>query len=708
MTGKVTFLAIDKWREYLEYTIGRKLRERFARNKGASIPPVTFYTPQQARAARLPETGWYDYSERRIGIVINPERNPKREWVWATLAVVHECLHWLFNHSPILVDITQPLERHIMNIFRDASNEQRGLLEFAWSRHIIRRGRRVILDEYFAARTGGQCSTGSPVYEAAIFTLVAHTLLAARGFHLLRQLYSGKAASMAVWAVLEPVIGPPPAAIANEWQQAFELAVRGWKERNEFDRADLVREFIALFPHSDAADQPPESPVDIGGHIGEETPVSGDPPGAASLPDQQNSRRGGRNEPGQDGENSRARGSGDDQSEGESEAANENTGETSISDAVDHHSGESEQADNRSGDSDSDGQSEGNSSEKTSASSGSSNAAPDEGSSESAHGGGGEFPMPLALDLDDPDDANLSDGKFGDGANAQDDPRAIEADLKDLNREAECWVPGAAPDETGDRVFPADPRDLINRARNYAAELATQLRISERPEIRGRSKRGRVLVRVVARHPDASDPFSQKKGVLKRFGPGSFIAVLLDSSGSMSNGSKWPAAQLAAMAAHLACDQANVPHVILMSRTLKQLAGVGLASTRSKVLIAGASHAPSGDHYTVTLPKALKKIARRDEPVKIVVVITDGTPYNLQLLKQQVEQARKQGMIVVGVGLDLNAVEVSGMKVIFGDEDVVIAHSDTCGKDSFAATLGQTITAAVTRGKRAVCHSFLI
>ena len=63
MTGKVTFLAIDKWREYLEYTIGRKLRDFFARNKGASIPPVTFYSPQQARAARLPQTGWYDYSE---------------------------------------------------------------------------------------------------------------------------------------------------------------------------------------------------------------------------------------------------------------------------------------------------------------------------------------------------------------------------------------------------------------------------------------------------------------------------------------------------------------------------------------------------------------------------------------------------------------------------------------------------------------------
>lgn len=283
MAGKVTFLAIDKWREYLEYTIGRKLRDFFARNKGASIPPVTFYTPQQASAARLPQTGWYDYSEQRIGIVINPERNPKREWVWATLAVVHECLHWLFNHSPILVNVEKPLERRILNIFRDASNEQRGLLEFAWSRQIIRRGRRVILDEYFAARRGGQCCTGSPVYEAANLTLVAHTLLAARGFRLLRHLYSGKATPMAIWAVLEPVVGPPPSAVADDWPQAFDLAVRAWKERNEFDRADLVREFIALFPHADAVDQPPESPVDIGGHIGEETPASGDPPGAASL-----------------------------------------------------------------------------------------------------------------------------------------------------------------------------------------------------------------------------------------------------------------------------------------------------------------------------------------------------------------------------------------------------------------------------------------
>jgi hypothetical protein len=46
------------------------------------------------------------------------------------------------------------------------------------------------------------------------------------------------------------------------------------------------------------------------------------------------------------------------------------------------------------------------------------------------------------------------------------------------------------------------------------------------------------------------------------------------------------------------------------------------------------------------------------------------------------------------------------MKVIFGDEDVVSARSDESGKDSFAATLGQTITAAVTRGKRAAGRSF--
>jgi hypothetical protein len=45
------------------------------------------------------------------------------------------------------------------------------------------------------------------------------------------------------------------------------------------------------------------------------------------------------------------------------------------------------------------------------------------------------------------------------------------------------------------------------------------------------------------------------------------------------------------------------------------------------------------------------------------------------------------------------------MKVIFGDEYVVIARGDESGKTSFAATLGQTIKAAVTRGKPAVCDS---
>jgi hypothetical protein len=102
----------------------------------------------------------------------------------------------------------------------------------------------------------------------------------------------------------------------------------------------------------------------------------------------------------------------------------------------------------------------------------------------------------------------------------------------------------------------------------------------------------------------------------------------------------------------------------------------------------------------VTLPKALQKIEKRAERVKIVAVITDGMPHNLQLLRQQVEQARRRGLIVVGVGLDLNAVEASGMKITFGDEDVVIVRSGEGGKKCFAATLGQIITAAATRGKR--------
>jgi hypothetical protein len=750
MAGKVTFLAIDKWRDYLEYTIGRKLRDFFASNKGASIPPVTFYTPQQARAARLPETGWYDYSERRIGVVINPERNPKREWVWATLAVVHECLHWLFNHSPIMVGIEKPLERHIMNIFRDASNEQRGLLEFAWSRHIIRRGRRVILDEYLAERAGWPGGNCSPVYEAANLTLVAHTLLAARGLRLLRHLYGGKATPMAVWNVLEPVIGSPPASIANDWPRAFELAVRAWKERNEFDRADLVREFIALFPKPDAIEQPPESPVDIGGHIGEERPASGDPPGAASIPDQQSSRKSSENKPSREGESSKAGGNGDQQIEGQPDSSSDEdnsqrgtsgksdkadesgsnsadsdesgtsghtdsepdlsdkpesgdgTGESRDSGESGDSSSQSEKAGSEKANDSSDSGSDSKSSGRGSTSSGSTNSAADERDTESSYGEQDADSVPLSLDPDDPDDANQSDGTSEDGADAQDNPRAVAADLKDLNREAETWVPGVAPDENGDRIYPADPRNLVDRARSYAAELAAQLRISERPELRGRSKRGRVLARVVARQPDAKDPFLQKQGVIKRFGPGAFVAVLVDSSGSMLSGSKWPSAQLAAMSAHLACEQASVPHVILMSRTLKQLAGIGLASTRSKVLVAGARPATGGDHYTLTLPKALQRIAERSEAIKIVIVITDGMPHNLHLLKQQVEQVRGQGMVVVGVGLDLNSVEASGMKFIFGNEDVVIVRSGDGGKNCFAATLGRIITAAVTRGKRIV------
>ncbi len=711
----VSFLEIPSRKQYLTLTIGRRLRDRFARSGSEALPPIDFYTPQRARSLGLPSTGWFDFSDKRIGIVLDPARDAKREWIWATLVSVHEYLHWLFNFTPLLFDLAKPHEHRIWNILLDAGNEQRAILEDVWARRILVRGRCLILAEetrdWKQALHGSKPKTLSnpdehakgrlaswghlaPIHEAGNLVLGAHTVLASeKKQRILRRLHAGTATSSQIWAALESALGPPSPQIAPQWGEAFDVACRAIVEQNEFVRADLVRAFVSLFPPPPPDQEPPDSRFDVGGHRGQGAGQSADgstaPPGAQPLSDQKKQYSAGKQ--GKSSDRSQANEPGT----GEPAASNKGgAGSDSEPGSKSEPGDKPEEAHPGAQNSGAQNSSPGKASPKQD------KAEPDGGSPSEPDSAAAPDSGPLVLGPVTGDD-DPSDDPSQSTADPEDDPEKVARETSELNREAQRWCPGGPCSGEADTARPAPAADLEKEALPYAAELATRLKISNRPRVLKRESRGRVIARVIARTPDAADPFKGLSGHQLKLGPQVYVTVTWDSSGSMKLGNKWQKARLACMSAHLAFQRERVPHAILLSRTLLQVAGEGVRPDHARCLIAGAAAQSDGDNYTATLPFVLTQVTKRKEPVKVVVCITDGAPNSRTRVKAIVDEARRTGVVVVGLGLDLDAAGVRGMEEIFG-RDCVSTLAGKPEKPSFATLLGQVISAAVQRGKQHV------
>lgn len=783
---KVSFLKLQNRRRFLEVDIPSRLRATFSANKAISLPPYKFYEPALAHALGLPPTGWYHYIERAVGIVVDPAEDPRVAWVRTKHYSAHEAMHWIVNFCPAQTGLTKTIEYDILNVFRDADNEQRVLLHSPWARRLIRDGRKLCLSEYLLDKKKVLTKLGflpsiAPVWEARNLVLAAHTVLAAKGYKILRDLYADKVRAVDVWATLEPELGPPSPDIRDLWPRAFSIAVKAWMVRNEFVRADLVRAFVDLFPQPQKIEPLPK-PLDVGDHLGEEDDRPDSPPGADPLPEQkqqyiavvkerQRAKSGDSNEEGQGGqddnrsEETHAKPDDDPAEEAfEASPSDKAAGEASF-DAPDAEEsegeensspGSSQQSMEADDDTESNGESSGDGSESTdeqpdegseqTGTSGADESGADETESEAESGKaggdagqsstgedaggdqGGPQAQPSADDssaaeharyvfdedysnpgpptiLDfDPDDGLLDSG------NSREDSPDIEQDVDDLNKEAPSFIPGGAVGDEDDRIFPADPASLIPEALRKSVDFANNLNVILRPEVNTRSTRGRFLARVVARTPDAKDPRRGKVHKKPTLAPPIYFLVMLDTSGSMLSNMKWYKAQLAAMTIHLAAERHRVAHTILTSRTAKQIAGIGISSDRAKVLIAGTRPPDEcvGDNYVETFPLVVEQVRKRPEPIKVLVLATDGAPASPHLLKEAVEQTRRSGMVVKGVGLELTSYEIAGMKHIFGDKDVIVSEYGSLDGDRFAVQLGQSITAGVTTLKRLLHSSTVI
>lgn len=642
MSNPLSFDFLPHRREYLETSIGTRLREDFAFNNYTPLPNVRLYNPQQAREAGFDPNkglGWFDFRSSEIGILVFNDRPAVQAWQMATGVTVHEHLHWLWSLSPLTVGCKTESDRFVMNVFTDAANEQRAMIESRWAQKLLRRTRALLLPYAWSG------DVKEPLYRAGHFTLAVHTLLSVKGGRIMRRLHkSSQPETMAkeLWSLCEKQFNRKmPADQMELWLKAFSLALQAWTADSDFTRFDIAQKFIALFPQP--VENPPDSPLDMGGHMNDDCERQDGPAGSSKSGKPIKSTK------------------------PDSEQNGDPSGSTSQGDSSDEK-GEDEKSSN------------GNSSKPDSAED------DDKGGNSNGEDESGDEAAPLSFD-----------NSTGQDEDEQQELNQIEEETRDLNRPSQTMPGVAVHGNPTDRAKPSDPSSLIKSSLDDAGALAERLRIVARPKGRIQDTRGRVVSRIIAFDPTAQKPFKSRQSPVKGFGPQVFVGFMLDTSGSMRQGIKSFAAKRAAMTVHLACAREKVNHLITTSRTLELIAGTGLTIDKGNTLIAGVSTSNGGDNYTSTLPKFIDFVLKRPEQVKVLLVLTDGEPHAKESLKPLVDDARRRGVIVIGIGLELNSKEIAGMKMIFGQspEETVIASTS-----GFARLTAEVLSNAVTRGSR--------
>lgn len=639
-------MSSPRARDRLTAYIGRRMFQRWVTDPMVTLPPVELVTIAEARRRGVTQpTGWYNFETRSIGLVVDETRDHRAELIRLDATDVHEHAHWLFNQWP------KGQDQHglfLFNVFTDASNEQRVLLEDAWGRKLLRKGRRQRLQFYLDEPSAYRGDT-EPLYNAAWLTLAAHTVLMCETrkngkLTQLEKLYRGKLNAAEVWPAIEKIIGPPDPCIENEWLEAFHLAISAWIIRLTEPQAEFIRQFRELFP--EPVKPPMPSIWDIGGEHG---PGGKNGTGQPLCPA---TKPGGKIKPAPS-------------QPGASEP------ET--------HDAEPED--------------------------------PEDPSNESP---------PEVIDISGDGDEDLDDNSkppTHQHSPHEPTPQSIDDEIRDMNQPVPPFCPGAPiRDSQGmnePTIQPVDPSRALTTARGPAGQLAAQLRITRAPRIQRHAIRGRIDTRVIAREPDAEKPFLQRSDEEINAMLGCYLLLMMDTSGSMNVGKKRPATTQAGLVTHLACEMTRTSHSIVTSRTLRLLAGEGLtirragrvpepfkvSGVRAQALLTSLSTEGNGnayDDYDVTCSIALKVAEHRAEPVKIILIVTDGgiSVESMQLL---IATAGHAGVLVFGVGLDLESEEQTLMRQIFGDTRVVLASSD-----NFVAPLARTIVAAVRLGQKLV------
>lgn len=265
---------------------------------------------------------------------------------------------------------------------------------------------------------------------------------------------------------------------------------------------------------------------------------------------------------------------------------------------------------------------------------------------------------------------------------------------QEVNDEKQGSSSCGSTDATYSTIYPGDGRELEEKAKALSSHLKREVAILTAPKKREiTNNSNRIRMQKVLKNPNTREPWKKKKEIeINRNVIG--LKFIGDTSGSMLDEGKLDAMKLALAVFHDTCSSnSEIEHEIFTSVGLQLIAGGKMSRSRGFNLIEGVG-AFGGDDFANTLPQLFKRLSGGKE---IVFIFTDGQPGNIAGLATMIEKARKGGVIVFGVGLNIvSASDRLGMKTLFGDDHLLARINQRNGED-FAKKMAASLRNLVRR-----------
>jgi len=170
-------------------------------------------------------------------------------------------------------------------------------------------------------------------------------------------------------------------------------------------------------------------------------------------------------------------------------------------------------------------------------------------------------------------------------------------------------------------IKPAPYLDILNEAKPLVHQIVKELKLPvPRASTAADKYSGRFTARYFVRNPEA--PFARKKNVGIDIPP-MCLSCVLDRSGSMMN--LLPSLKLAAIGIARACDELDIPLDIWVLEGAAQIKSFDEHGPQIYARIAGI-RAAGGTSVIPTLMSAQESLKSRSEPLKQMLILTDGIP----------------------------------------------------------------------------------
>jgi hypothetical protein len=227
-------------------------------------------------------------------------------------------------------------------------------------------------------------------------------------------------------------------------------------------------------------------------------------------------------------------------------------------------------------------------------------------------------------------------------------------------------------------IQPAPYLELETRCRPWAKQLVAQLRIP-RPEVETIfGQRGRVQIRAAIR--DVANPMREQVDSRPEV-PRAAFEILQDRSGSMSRIIRY--SQEGLMTVHLALSELDIPHAVTAFEGCVVIREYGNTTPMPRALIAGLA-ASTGTTVGPTLVARGDALLARREPVKVLLIIHDGFPFDPDVIQRWIRGHPQ--VFTLGVYLGDDAEDVAAMTELFGRNRLI-----ACLPEELPAKLAQFI-----------------